>query len=125
MTTELTPIIITPEQIIAAAQLIVDDHDDAWEHTADEYLAATEHWLRLTINNLLCEAGHETGRNGSRFSLSPKCDMPRCQRPALAHSDSCEYHAFHREEAGGATELVMPPVPEWAHEDSSAVELPF
>lgn len=122
-------ITITPEQIIAAAQKIADSQfeNGSWEHTAEEYVAATEHWLRIRINELLTEAAHYANQSNisGNFDLNLSCETRRrnlndglwyrCENPALPHSPYCEMHD-HYSEAGGAIELVMPSPPEWAHE---------
>lgn len=138
MSTELKPITITPERIIAAAQKIADSHDDAWEHTPEQYIAATEHWLRIKINELLSEAAHYASKSdiSGNFDLELNCESRsrnhhdglwhRCENPALPHSPFCEMHNYpHWEEAPSATELVMPEPPEWAYDTISAEELPF
>lgn len=56
MSHELKPIIVLPEQIIAAAQKIANQDDDAWQYTPEQYLNAVRSFLEASINNLVYDA---------------------------------------------------------------------
>lgn len=113
MNHQLKPITIPPEQIIAAAQKIADARDDAWEYTEEQWLAATEHWIRACVKDILVDADFNANKIGG-FEPDFTCDAPNCKRAPLANNIYCDYHSDWAIE--DKTELVMPQPPEWAHD---------
>jgi len=98
MGTKIQPITITPEQIIAAAQLIANKDENAWDTTADDYLAAVRSYLECCFFDILADA--DWYANKDHFFASRKYTTP--------FVDS-------------ADELIMPPAPEWATEEAEPV----
>lgn len=92
----IKPITITPEQIIAAAQRIVNKDETAWESTPEEYLAAVRNYLECCISDILSDADWHA--NNDNFTVGKK------------------YFPSFVEEAN---ELGLPEPPEWAHEELS------
>lgn len=106
MTHRLKPITITPEQIIAAAQKIVDSlaTHGSWEYTEEQALKAVENYLRCKVSDILAEP--EWFFDQDHFDLATAASA----KPAYV--------------ADGATELVMPPAPEWAHDTIDRISAP-
>lgn len=132
MTHQLKPIIITPEQIIAAAQKIANDHDDAWQHSKDQWLTATEFFLRTAVNDLLASVDYHAFQSGGLgpFSLTPECATPGCRRTPLADDIFCDWHRDHENErrqweADSKNEFVVPPIPEWAQSEQDRIAAPL
>lgn len=94
---QLKSITITKEQIIAAAQLIINKTDEAWEYTEDQVLSAVETWLRCKVSDILADADWHA--NKDLFDI---------------HSAGKKYQPSFVEEADA---LVLPEPPEWAHDE--------
>ena len=95
MNNHFEPIIITKEQIIAAAQLIANKDGNAWEYTPQQYVVAVEGYLHCLISDILNDADWHAGKD--HFTAGKKYDPAFCDE---------------------ATELVMPQPPEWAHDQA-------
>jgi hypothetical protein len=99
---DIKPIIITPEQIIAAAQKIANEDDDAHSYTADQYVVAVRRYLESCVNDLLVDADWHANRDN--FSATTIYDNWLVDE---------------------AEELAIP-VPEWATQPAlQGEELPF
>lgn len=96
MTHSLQPITITPAQIVAAAQLIINAQDDGWEYTESQVLAAVENWLRCKVSDILADADWFFAKDQLTIDAAIKGTT-----------------SFVEE----ATELVMPEPPEWATQE--------
>jgi hypothetical protein len=118
MNFQLQPIIITPEQIIAAAQKIANQADDVWQNSEAEWLEAVEHYLRCKVNDILIDADWHA--NKDHFDVERTCDYPTCYAKPAPHSVYCSQHsdAYAPETA---SELVLPPAPEWALDRAAAL----
>lgn len=111
MKIQLKSIVITPEQIIAAAALIRKDQEDldTAQCTDEQWAIATEHWLRVKLNELLVDVDWNA-RSG--FEIEPKCDYATCQDKPLPHSIYCQRHNDNALEDGekGYTMPIYPTV---------------
>lgn len=124
MTHELKPITITPEQIIAAAQKIVNAHakdDEGWQYTEAQWLAAVEHYLRCKVNDLLIDA--DWLANKDRFDVERTCDYPTCQIAPAPHSVYCPEHTGYLDPET-AQALNIPPAPPWAKGNGEIIQRP-
>lgn len=124
---DVEPIVITPGQLVALAQRLVDAHDYPWEFTPEQLLAATRHWLMRVIQALVREPEYAVfgpGRAGlPRFDEHSNCVEPGCATPALANDFLCARHREWANESPNAypwyqllpeaDALVVPPAPDY------------
>lgn len=119
MTYRIMPIIITPAQIAAIAQVIASDQANEQEQpTPEQWQAATEHWLRAKINDILVDVDWHA-RND--FSIEPTCQGGGCRKAPLPHSVYCRYHTDQAIE-DGETGRTVPVVPTVARPSTAIVQ---
>ena len=100
MTHQLKPITITPEQMIAAAQKIVNSADDAWQYSEAQILQAVERWLMLSVSDLLTDADWYARTDGFTFDNT--------------------YSASSVPDE--AKEVEIPPAPHWAKANGEIIQ---
>ena len=96
----IKPIIITPEQIMAAATKIAAKDETAWEFTSTQYLKAVRSFLESSIYDLLNDADWHA--NADNFAAEKFDGTRRTNRV----SDLDE-----------SSDFDVPEPPEWAHDD--------
>lgn len=89
----IEPIIITPEQIMAAAAKIAAKDETAWEYTSEQYLKAVRSFLESSISDIVADADWHASTD---FSADKKYVPSFCDE---------------------ASDFAVPPAPEWAHDD--------
>lgn len=94
MTHSLASIIITPEQIITAANAISAASSEAREVSESTVRTATEHWLRSVIDRILADPDHYalSAHAIGSFAFDPDCAHPGCRRVPLANDIYCHVH---------------------------------
>lgn len=109
MTHQLKPITITPEQITAAAQLIINQTDDAWQYTEEQWLAAVENYLRCKVSDILADADWfankdgfevETAIKGQTSFVEDAKELNLPQRPEWAQGDIIQRRSIQPEPDG-------------------------
>jgi len=99
----IEPIIITPEQIMAAAAKIAAKDENAWEYTSTQYLEAVRSYLESCIYDIVNDADWHA--NKDNFSAAKYAKSLRTDKV----SDLDE-----------ASDFAVPEPPEWAHDEVAA-----
>ena len=89
----IEPIIITPEQIMAAAAKIAAQDGGAWEYTSEQYLMAVRSFLESSISDIVADADWHAS---TVFSADKKYVPSFCDK---------------------ASDFAVPEPPEWAHDE--------